>query len=79
VRIALAVAGILRLRYTPLPMNLTPNIAGHAERNVAVGEGGGDTESKHPVSPRTTSIRHSTGSFVSLRPPFRLRCTQDDW
>ena len=59
---------------------------GHSERSVAVGAGGGDTESKNPASaPMAFSqdwkpFRHFTGFFTARRPateahtdaPFRM-------
>ena len=50
---------------------------GHSERSVAVGEGGGDTESKNPVRCQEifgqdwTSLRHSTGFFTPRLVPRR--------
>src|SRR2546425_4302025 len=49
----------------------------HSERSVAVGEGGGDTESKNPVYSQETfgqdwtSLRHSTGFFTPRLVPRR--------
>ena len=61
-------------------------MCGHSERSVAVGAGGGDTESKNPVStqmafgPDWKPFSFSTGFFTARRPttkahtdaPFRM-------